>query len=58
MTRARLTLGLVAVGLLAATAAPALADDGQTRVCVILTNDRNNPGPAALCAWVPDPAAG
>ena len=53
MTRVRLALGLAAFGVLAATAAPALADDGYTKVCLVATNDRNNPGQSPLCVWVP-----
>ena len=53
MTRARLAVCLAAFGFVAATAAPALAEDGQSRVCIILTNDRNNPGSSPLCVWVP-----
>lgn len=53
MTRRRTLLGLVVLALLGGTALPALADDGSTRVCVNATHDRNNPGPAALCVWVP-----
>jgi hypothetical protein len=53
VTRARLAICLVALGVVAGTAAPALADDGSTRVCLMLTHDRNNPGPPSLCVWVP-----
>jgi hypothetical protein len=53
MTRRRILLGLVAVAVLGGTAAPALADDGSTRFCVIATHDRNNPGPAPICVWIP-----
>ena len=57
MTRARLAVCLAALGVLAATAAPALADDGSTRVCLMATHDKNNPGPPTLCVWVPIEAA-
>lgn len=53
MNRRRLLIGLVAAGILAGSAAPALAGDGSTRVCVNATHDRNNPGPAPLCVWIP-----
>ena len=53
MTRVRFAVCLAAFGVLAATAAPALADDGSTRVCVNATNDHNNPGKAPLCVWLP-----
>lgn len=53
MTRARLVLCLAAFGVLAATAGPAMAGDGSTRVCVVATHDRSTPGPASLCVWVP-----
>lgn len=53
MTRVRLALCLAAFGVLTATAAPALAQDGSTRVCVNATHDKNNPGSAPLCVWVP-----
>lgn len=57
MTRARLAVCLAAFGVLAATAAPALAQDGTDRVCVNATNDRNNPGRAPLCVWFPGDVA-
>lgn len=59
MTVTRLAAGLIALSALTATAAPALAD-AQTDVCVIATNNRNNPGPPALCVWAPvgQPATG
>jgi hypothetical protein len=53
MTRVRIAVCLAAFGVLAATAAPALADDGSTRVCVNATNDKNHPGKAPICVWVP-----
>jgi hypothetical protein len=53
MSRRRILLGLAVVGVLAGSAAPALAEDGTSRVCVIATNDRNNPGQSPLCVWVP-----
>jgi hypothetical protein len=54
MSRARVLIGLAAAGVLIGSAAPALADgDDNTRVCLVLTHDRNNPGPAPLCVWVP-----
>lgn len=54
MTRARLAICLVALGLIGGVAAPAaMADDGSTRVCLVATHDKNNPGPPSLCVWVP-----
>ena len=53
MTRVRLALCLAAFGVLAATAAPALADDGSSRICVNATNDKDRPGNAPICVWVP-----
>lgn len=53
MTRRLVVLTLTIAAALAGLAAPALADDDGTRVCVILSNDRNNPGPSPLCVWVP-----
>jgi hypothetical protein len=53
MSRRRILLGLTVLGVMAGTAAPALAEDGTTRVCIMLTNDRNNPGQSPLCVWVP-----
>ena len=53
MTRKRVLLALAVVGVLGSTAAPALAEDGYTRVCVGATNDPNNRGFAPICAWVP-----
>jgi hypothetical protein len=53
MSRRRILIGLALVGVLGGTVAPALADDGYTRVCLIATNDHNNPGQSAVCVWVP-----
>ena len=53
MTRRRILIGLVVAGAVAGSAGPALAGDSGTRVCVIATNDRNNPGPSPLCVWLP-----
>ena len=53
MSRRRLLIALALVGVTAGTVAPALADDGYTRVCVIATHDRNNPGSSPVCVWVP-----
>jgi hypothetical protein len=53
MTARRILLGVALLGVVAGTAAPALADDGGTKVCVVATHDRNNPGPAPLCVWIP-----
>ena len=53
MTRVRLALCLAAFGVLTAAAAPALAEDGSTRICVNATNDKENPGKAPICVWVP-----
>lgn len=58
MNRRRILIGLVLAGAIGGTAAPALAGDSGTRVCVIATNDRNNPGPSPLCVWVPVDGAG
>ncbi|MCU1591916.1 MAG: hypothetical protein JWP11_3172 [Frankiales bacterium] len=58
MTRVRLAVCLAALGVLAATAAPALADDGSTRVCLMAVHDKNNPGPPTVCVWVPVDVAG
>jgi hypothetical protein len=53
MSPRRILFGLALVGVMAGTIAPALADDGYTRICVMATNDRNNPGQSPLCVWVP-----
>ncbi|MCA1711693.1 MAG: hypothetical protein LC789_08705 [Actinobacteria bacterium] len=53
MTRRRILLGAALLGVLAGTAAPALAEDGRTTVCLVTTNDRNNPGAEPVCVWVP-----
>ena len=53
MTRRRILLGIALLGVVGGTAAPALADDGGTKVCIVATHDRNNPGPAPLCVWIP-----
>ena len=53
MTRRRILLGLALLGVLGGTVAPALADDGYTRVCVIATSDPNHPGRSPICVWVP-----
>jgi len=53
MTRRSTLLAVMVLALLGGSAVPALASDGSTRVCVNATHDRNNPGPAALCVWVP-----
>jgi hypothetical protein len=53
MSARRIVLALSLVGVVAGAAAPALADDGSTRVCLNATHDKNNPGPAAVCVWVP-----
>jgi hypothetical protein len=53
MSRRRILIGLALAGVVAGTAAPALADDGSTRVCIIATHDHNNPAPSPLCVWVP-----
>jgi hypothetical protein len=53
MSRRRILLGLAITGIVAGTISPALADDGGTKVCIVATHDRNNPGPAPLCVWVP-----
>ena len=53
MTRLRLAVALAALGVVAGTAVPALADDGSTRVCVVATHDKATPGPPSLCVWVP-----
>ena len=53
MSRRRILIGLALVGVMAGSVAPALADDGSTRICVMATNDHNNPGQSNLCVWVP-----
>ena len=53
MSRKRILIGLALVGVIGGTVAPALADDGYTRICIIATNDRNNPGQSPVCVWVP-----
>jgi hypothetical protein len=53
MSRRRILLGFAITGVLAGSVAPALADDGGSKVCLVATNDRTNPGPAPLCVWVP-----
>jgi hypothetical protein len=58
MSARRIVLALSLVGVVAGSVAPALADDGSTRVCVNATHDKNHPGPAPLCVWVPVDVAG
>jgi hypothetical protein len=54
MTRRRILIAVALVGAIGGTAAPALANDGNnSRVCINATHDKNNPGPAAFCVWVP-----
>ena len=53
MTRRRILLGVAMLGVVAGTAAPALADDGRTTVCLVATHDRNNPGTEPVCVWIP-----
>jgi hypothetical protein len=53
MSRRRILLGLAFLGVMAGTAAPALAEDGTSRVCIMATNDRNHPGQSPLCVWLP-----
>jgi len=53
MNRARLVGLLLLAGVLVGTAAPAMAEDGSTRVCLLATNDRDNAGPPALCVFAP-----
>ena len=53
MSRRRILLGLAFLGVMAGTAAPALAEDGHSRVCIMATNDRNHPGQSPLCVWLP-----
>jgi hypothetical protein len=55
MSRPRLAACLVIVGVLAGTAAPALAggDDDNSYICVMATHDKNNPGKPTLCVWAP-----
>lgn len=57
MSARRIVLALSCVGVVAGTVAPALADDGSTRVCLVATHDKSNPGPASYCVWVPVDAA-
>ena len=57
MTRKILIAALVVAGAVA-TAAPAMAEDDGSHVCVAATRDRNNPGPSVICAWVPVNKAG
>lgn len=53
MNRRRLAIALAAVAVLG-SGAPALAnDDANSRICVNATNDKNNPGPAPICVWIP-----
>lgn len=53
----RSIVGLIAAATLAGgLAAPALAvgeDSTPKRVCVVLTDDPANRGPAPLCVWLP-----
>lgn len=53
MSRTRIVGLLLLGGVLLGTAAPALASDGSTRVCLLATNDRENAGPPALCVFAP-----
>ena len=58
MSRRRIIVGLVLVAAAVGTAAPAMAEDDGSKVCVMMTNDRNNPGESPLCVWVPINKAG
>ncbi len=53
MTPKRFVVALAVAGAVLGSAAPALAQDDGSKVCVVATHDRNNPGPSALCVWVP-----
>lgn len=56
MTRKTVAASLIAVGLLAGTAGPALAADSQgagSYVCLMATHDKYNPGQPTFCVWVP-----
>lgn len=54
MSRRRIVVALAVTAAVAGSAVPALADSGDgTRVCLVATHDRNNPGPAPLCVWAP-----
>jgi hypothetical protein len=57
MSPRRLLLALSLVAVVGGVAAPALAGTGDgtgtNRICVNATNDRNHPGPAPLCVWLP-----
>jgi hypothetical protein len=54
MSRRRVLLAMSLVGVLAGTAAPALAGDHDGgRICINATHDKNNPGPAPICVWGP-----
>lgn len=54
MTARRLLVALSLVGVVGGMAAPALAGDSDTsRVCINATHDKDHPGPAPLCVWIP-----
>jgi hypothetical protein len=54
MTRRRLLIAVALVGAIGGSAAPALANEGDnSRICINATHDKNNPGPAVICVWVP-----
>lgn len=54
MSRKRLAACLIVAGVIGGSAAPALAtEDDNSYICLVATNDRNNPGPPAVCVWVP-----
>ena len=57
MTRKILIATLIVAGTVA-TAAPAMAEDDGSYVCVKATRDRTNPGPSIICVWVPVNKAG
>lgn len=53
MSRRRLAACLVFVGVISGTAAPALATEKGTYVCVMATHDKDHPGEPTFCVWVP-----
>jgi hypothetical protein len=57
MTPRRLLVAFAVAGILGGAAAPAFAEQPSTRVCVNATHDKNNPGPAFFCVWLPVDAA-
>lgn len=58
MTARRILLALTVVAVVGGAAAPALAtEETNSRVCINATHDKNDPGPAILCVWLPGEGA-